>query len=57
MIIKTRKQRMTLLIIMVIALYATAVWRVEQARNLPRDELSCNASLCLPHSGAFNALR
>ncbi len=57
MIITTRKYAMTFLIIMVTALYATAAWRVEQARNAPRLELSCSTTMCLPHSGAFNALR
>lgn len=57
MIITTRKCVMPLLVILVTALYATAAWRVEQARNVPRLEISCSTSMCLPHSGAFNALR
>lgn len=57
MIITTRNYLMTFLIILAAALYATAAWRVEQARNAPRMELSCSTTMCLPHSGAFNALR
>ncbi|WP_155980425.1 hypothetical protein [gamma proteobacterium L18] len=57
MIITTRKCVMPLLVILVTALYATAAWRVEQARNVPRLEISCSTTMCLPHSGAFNALR
>ena len=57
MILITRNYRMTLLIISVAALYATAAWRVEQARNQPRLEISCSTTQCLPHSGTFNALR
>ncbi|EIK98135.1 hypothetical protein PMM47T1_02679 [Pseudomonas sp. M47T1] len=48
---------MTFLIIMVTALYATAAWRVEQARNVLRLEVSCSTTMCIPHSGAFNDLR
>ncbi|WP_277960788.1 hypothetical protein [Pseudomonas sp. RIT-To-2] len=57
MIITTRKYLMTFLIISVAALYATAAWRVEQARNQPRTDISCSTTLCIPHSGTFNALR
>jgi len=57
MIITTRNYLMTLLIILAAALYATAAWRVEEARNVPRIELSCSDTMCLPHSGNFNAMR
>ncbi|MGC1333625.1 hypothetical protein [Pseudomonas sp.] len=57
MIITTRKYAMTFLIIMVTALYSTAAWRVEQARNVLRLEVSCSTTMCIPHSGAFNDLR
>lgn len=57
MIITTKKFRWAFLILMVVALYATAVWRAEQARNAPRLDISCSTTMCLPHSGTFNALR
>ncbi|BBP63648.1 MULTISPECIES: hypothetical protein [Pseudomonas] len=40
-----------------LALYGTAAYRVEQARQLPREFASCNLERCIPHNGSLNALR
>nr|BFE90945.1 hypothetical protein GCM10020185_14810 [Pseudomonas brassicacearum subsp. brassicacearum] len=40
-----------------LALYGTAAYRVEQARQLPREYASCNFERCIPHSATLNALR
>ncbi|WHS61638.1 MULTISPECIES: hypothetical protein [unclassified Pseudomonas] len=40
-----------------LALYGTAAYRVEQARQLPREFASCNFERCIPHSATLNALR
>ncbi|WP_413794326.1 MULTISPECIES: hypothetical protein [unclassified Pseudomonas] len=40
-----------------LALYGTAAYRVEQARQLPREHASCNFERCIPHSATLNALR
>ncbi|WP_249680233.1 hypothetical protein [Pseudomonas abieticivorans] len=39
------------------ALYATAAWRVEQARNVRQLDASCSTTMCIPHSATLNALR
>ncbi|EPL06465.1 hypothetical protein JFV28_01645 [Pseudomonas sp. TH05] len=40
-----------------LALYGTAAYRVEQARQLPRVYASCSLEHCIPHSATLNALR
>lgn len=40
-----------------VALYGTAAYRVEQARQLPRTYVSCNLEHCIPYSATLNALR
>jgi len=40
-----------------LALYGTAAWRVEQARQLPRDSANCNQVHCMPQNATLNALR
>lgn len=40
-----------------LALYGTAAWRVEQARQLPRVSASCGVDQCIPHNATLNALR
>ena len=41
-----------------IALYGTAAYRVEQARQQPKSAFaSCNFERCIPHTATFNALR
>lgn len=40
-----------------LALYGTAAYRVEQARQLPREYASCNSERCIPHNATLNALR
>jgi hypothetical protein len=40
-----------------LALYGTAAYRVEQARQLPREYASCNFERCIPHNATLNALR
>lgn len=40
-----------------LALYGTAAYRVEQARQLPREYASCNFERCIPHTATLNALR
>jgi hypothetical protein len=40
-----------------LALYGTAAYRVEQARQLPRSYASCNLEQCVPHSATLNTLR
>ncbi|RON09516.1 hypothetical protein BK659_11375 [Pseudomonas brassicacearum] len=37
-----------------LALYGTAAYRVEQARQLPRDYASCNFERCIPHTATLN---
>lgn len=39
------------------ALYATAAYRVEQTRQLPRMAISCNHDHCIPHTATLSALR
>jgi uncharacterized membrane protein YjjP (DUF1212 family) len=41
-----------------LALYGTAAYRVEQARQQPRSEFaSCNFERCIPQTATLNALR
>ncbi|WP_347901721.1 hypothetical protein [Pseudomonas purpurea] len=40
-----------------LVLYGTAAYRVEQARQLPREYASCNVERCIPHNATLNALR
>jgi len=40
-----------------LALYGTAAYRVEQARQQPRSDASCNLEQCIPHTATLNALR
>jgi len=40
-----------------LALYGTAAYRVEQARQQPREYASCNLERCIPHNATLNALR
>lgn len=40
-----------------LALYGTAAYRVEQARQLPREYASCNFERCIPHNANMSALR
>ncbi|EXF92551.1 hypothetical protein KRR23_08350 [Pseudomonas sp. CVAP len=37
-----------------LALYGTAAYRVEQARQLPREYASCNFERCIPHTATLN---
>ncbi|AXA55329.1 hypothetical protein CEQ51_14040 [Pseudomonas thivervalensis] len=56
--IKTRRRlAMFLTCAATLALYGTAAYRVEQARQLPREYASCNYERCIPHSATLNALR
>ena len=41
----------------VMGLYATAAWRVEQARNQPWSAASCSLVHCVPHTATLSALR
>ncbi|MDE1163962.1 MAG: hypothetical protein PW845_00925 [Pseudomonas sp.] len=55
---KTRNKCVIMLgIFAVSALYATAAWRVEQARNVRQLDASCSTTMCIPHSATLNALR
>jgi uncharacterized membrane protein YjjP (DUF1212 family) len=40
-----------------LALYGTAAYRVEQARQQPRVAASCGVDQCIPHNATLNALR
>ena len=40
-----------------LALYGTAAYRVELARQEPREYASCNFERCIPHNATLNALR
>ncbi|MCU1738938.1 MULTISPECIES: hypothetical protein [unclassified Pseudomonas] len=41
----------------VVALYATAAWRVEQIRQAPRELSTCHLDYCVPHTASLSALR
>jgi len=41
----------------VIALYGTAAYRVEMARQQPYSAASCSLANCVPHTATLNALR
>ncbi len=56
-ILKTRKCAMAFAITAVLALYATAAWRVEQLRQAPRVVFSCHMDYCVPHTASLSALR
>lgn len=56
-ILKTRKCAAVLAISAVLALYATAAWRVEQIRHAPHSVASCNLEHCVPHTASLSALR
>ncbi|MNE95030.1 hypothetical protein D3C80_1930690 [compost metagenome] len=40
-----------------LALYGTAAYRVEQARQQPRVAASCGIDQCIPHNATLNSLR
>ncbi|BBP75341.1 hypothetical protein HX881_15780 [Pseudomonas gingeri] len=56
-ILKTRKCAAVLAVCAVVALYATAAWRVEQLRQTPRNLSTCNLEHCVPHTASLSALR
>ena len=55
--VRTRKCAVVLSIFAVLGLYATAAWRVEQARNQPWSAASCSLDHCVPHTATLSALR
>lgn len=55
--VKTRKCAIVFTIAAVMGLYATAAWRVEQARNQPWSAASCSLDHCVPHTATLSALR
>lgn len=57
MTVRTRKCAVFMTLLAVAALYGTAAWRVEQARQVPRIAASCGVDQCIPHSAMLNALR
>ncbi|WP_198291596.1 hypothetical protein [Pseudomonas asplenii] len=56
-ILRTRKCAAVLAISAVLALYATAAWRVEQIRQTPHTVATCNLEHCVPHTASLSALR
>ncbi|NWB85110.1 MULTISPECIES: hypothetical protein [unclassified Pseudomonas] len=56
-ILKTRKCAAVLAVTAVVALYATAAWRVEQIRQTPRGLSTCHLDFCVPHTASLSALR
>ncbi|WP_166568235.1 hypothetical protein [Pseudomonas sp. R5(2019)] len=57
MTLKTRKCAFIFAIAAVIGLYAAAAYRLEQARNAPRDQSSCMFTQCVPHTASMAAVR
>ena len=55
--VKSRKCAVVFAIVAVMGLYATAAWRVEQARNQPWSAASCSLVHCVPHTATLSALR
>ena len=55
--VKTRKCAVFFAIAAVLGVYATAAWRVEQARNQPWSAASCSLAHCVPHTATLSALR
>ncbi|MDU9390424.1 hypothetical protein ACIP1T_05205 [Pseudomonas japonica] len=55
--VKSRKCAIVCAIAAVMGLYATAAWRVEQARNQPWSAASCSLAHCVPHTATLSALR
>lgn len=56
-ILKTRTGAAVLAISAVLALYATAAWRVEQTRLAPHSVATCHLGHCVPHTASLSALR
>ena len=48
---------MVMLLVAVTALYATAAWRVEQARTSPQLHGGCSLAMCMQRNAAFGYLR
>lgn len=55
--VKSRKCVIVCALAAVMGLYATAAWRVEQARNQPWSAASCSLAHCVPHTATLSALR
>jgi hypothetical protein len=55
--IKTRKCAFIFALAAVAGLYAAAAYRVEQARNAPRENATCSLAHCPPQTTTLNTLR
>lgn len=54
---RTRKCMVALSLVAVTAVYATAAWRVEQARTSPQLQGACTLAMCMQRNAAFSYLR
>ncbi|WP_166363782.1 hypothetical protein [Pseudomonas akapageensis] len=57
MVIKTRKCAFIFAVAAVIGLYAAAAYRVELARNTPRENATCSLAHCPPQTATLGNIK